>query len=238
MTTTATRTDQATTLRHLAEQFKQQHESMPTAGSRRAHTIAVTGGKGGVGRSTVALNLAITFAELGQKVCLIDATPGLGNLDLLCGLNCYWNLSHVISGARQLSEVVTSGPCGVDVVVGANDLSQLEGIPESTMSDLCRQLESLQTEYDVVLLDAGNALHSSTRPLLHLAEMYLVITTPEPTAIADAYASIKRLATLKPAQMDALLGAGVAPGVSEQVSVWNRNLRSRAFRVAVRRAAQ
>ncbi|MEZ6045989.1 MAG: cellulose synthase operon protein YhjQ/BcsQ [Planctomycetaceae bacterium] len=136
---------------------------------------------------------------------MIDATPGLGNLDLLCGLNCYWNLSHVISGARELSDVVTAGPAGIDVVVGANDLSQLEGLPHAAIEDLKQQLVLLEQNYDFVLFDAGNALHSSTRPLLSLADQFLVVTTSDPTAIADAYASIKRLATINPCPIEVLV---------------------------------
>ncbi|QDU78386.1 Flagellum site-determining protein YlxH [Polystyrenella longa] len=218
--------DQATALRGLAERFKKQCETPSLPRERRASTLAVTGGKGGVGRSTIALNLAISLSELGQKVCLVDATPGLGNLDLLCGLNCYWNLSHVISGARQIEEVITAGPGGIDVVVGANDLSQLEGIPATTMQELSRQLETLEENYDVLILDAGNALHSSTRPLLNLAEMFLIVTTPEPTAIADAYASIKRLSTMKPALIEVLVNqahdANHAAQIFERVEATSR----------------
>src|SRR5690606_28127181 len=105
-------TDQAKALRGLMER-RLVTDDAPALPPRTALTVAVTSGKGGVGKSNIALNLAVALAKANHSVCLLDANLGLGNLDLLCGLNGYWNLSHVLSGARTLQEVVLQGPCGI-----------------------------------------------------------------------------------------------------------------------------
>lgn len=212
--------DQATELRGMVDRFRQQnridqYESAPV--EKRACTLAVTSGKGGVGKSALALNLAMSLVKQGQKVCLLDANPGLGNLDLLCGMNCYWNLSHVISGARTLAEIVTSGPGGVDMVTGANDLSQLEGFPENALEDLINQMKQLEADYDYLLIDAGCVLNGSTRDLLMAADLIMVVTTPEPTSIADAYASIKRLSTMTTQPVELLLNQTVSSEQAETI---------------------
>ncbi len=89
------------------------------APGRRACAIGVTSGKGGVGKTNIALNLAIALTRLEARTCLVDANLGLGNIDLLCGLNGYWNLSHVVSGARNVREIVLAGPEGVNLIPGA-----------------------------------------------------------------------------------------------------------------------
>src|SRR5262245_37802904 len=107
--------DQAQILRGMMERRTELAAVEPHAPVPHARTIAVTSGKGGVGKSTVALNLAISLQKFGHSVCLLDANLGLGNIDLLCGLNGYWNLSHVVSGARTVSEIILDGPGGVHV---------------------------------------------------------------------------------------------------------------------------
>ena len=157
--------------------------STPLDARNTAKVVAVTSGKGGVGKSTIALNLAVALRRLEQRVCLIDANPGLANIDLLCGLNGYWNLSHVASGARRLSDVLMEGPLGVQVLSGAGDV-----VGQSTAIS---ELRTLETDFDYLVVDTGSGLHSVARSLVTAADIGLVLTTPEPTAIADAYATVK-----------------------------------------------
>jgi flagellar biosynthesis protein FlhG len=188
------RGDQAQTLRGLMQRLQSERpESVAFAPSRRACAIGVTSGKGGVGKTNIALNLAIALARLDSRTCLIDANPGLGNIDLLCGLNGYWNLSHVVSGARNVREVVLAGPEGVDVLPGASGLTELNECPATVQSDVVRQLAEFEEEHDFVVIDTGAGTHSTTSEFLNACDIVLVVTTPEPTSVADAYALIKNL---------------------------------------------
>ena len=107
--------DQASQLRELVERSRHDGQLRPAP---LATAIMVTGGKGGIGKSSLALNLAIALARLGSRICLLDASLGLGHLDLMCGLNGYWNLGHVLAGSRQLSDIMLDGPAGIHIVPG------------------------------------------------------------------------------------------------------------------------
>lgn len=186
--------DQAQALRGLMQRLQTERpNSIPVSPRRRACTIGVTSGKGGVGKTNIALNLAIALARLKARTCLVDAITGLGNIDLLCGLNGYWNLSHVVSGARKLREIVLPGPEGVNVVPGASALCDLPNCPPAVQADLLRQLTEFEEEHDFVVIDAGAGIHRGVCEFLDPCDIVLVVTTPEPTSVADAYALIKNL---------------------------------------------
>jgi flagellar biosynthesis protein FlhG len=165
----------------------------PASTQSRARSIAVTSGKGGVGKSSLALNLAIALAQLDARTALLDANLGLGNVDLLCGLNGYWNLSHVVTGARNLSEVELEGPGGIEVIPGASGLADLADWPEAAQADVLRQLAEFEQTHDYLVIDTATGIHRSVRQFLEACDLVLVVATPEATAIADAYATIKAL---------------------------------------------
>jgi flagellar biosynthesis protein FlhG len=171
----------------------------------RAPSIAVTSGKGGVGKSNVALNLAIALARHGAQTCLMDANLGLGNIDLLCGLNGYWNLSHVVTGARTLRDIVLSGPEGINVIPGASGLAELSDWSPGVQKDVFRQLEELEVAHDFLVIDTAAGIHRLARKFLDACDLVLVITTPEPTAVADAYSLIKGLSGRATGRIDVLV---------------------------------
>lgn len=204
--------DQATVLRGLMER---QSTATTVAAERpataKARSIAITSGKGGVGKSNIALNLAIALSETKASVCLLDANPGVGNIDLLCGLNGYWNLSHVITGARMLKDIVLDGPGGVQVIPGASGLHDLADCPASVQNEIVNQLEGFEQAYDFIVIDSGSGLHGPARGFVVAADLILIVTTPEPTSVADAYATVKSLSHCKLPVLEALVNQADSP---------------------------
>ena len=160
---------------------------------RRTRTIAVTSGKGGVGKSNVALNLAILLSAGGHRVALVDADLGLANLDVLLDVTIGCNLSHVVRGSRTLSDVVVHLSNGVQLVPGASGLADLTELSTFERQRLLQELTRLEADNDVILVDTGAGIGPSVLQFAASADDVLVVTTPEPPAVTDAYALIKVL---------------------------------------------
>ena len=173
--------DQASKLRRLM------HDT------RQARTIAVTSGKGGVGKSNIALNLAIMLSAAGNRVALVDADLGLANLDLLVDVEVRANLSHVIAGTRKLEDIVIDLPSGVQLVPGANGLARLTHLNEFQRAQLLQELAVLEADNDVIIIDTGAGIGPDVMHFVAAADNVLVVAAPEPTAITDGYAVIKLL---------------------------------------------
>lgn len=157
----------------------------------RASVIAITSGKGGVGKSNVAVNLAVQLASAHKKVVLIDADLGLANADVLCNIDLPYNLSHVISRKRELREVLVKAPGGFNIIGGASGLAKMADLTESERNHLIDALGDLEREADIILIDTGAGISSNVLSFTRAADHVLVVTTPEPPAITDAYAVIK-----------------------------------------------
>ena len=174
--------DQATSLRALAK-----------AGQRRAYTVAITSGKGGVGKTNIAVNLAICLSGRGLRVTLVDLDMGLANADVLLKLRTRYNLSHVISGLRTLEQITTKAPGGVRFVPGGSGLDELANLSEFERQRLNTSLHNLDSNADIVILDCGAGISKNVTTFASAADVTLVVTTPEPTAVTDAYAVIKTM---------------------------------------------
>ena len=185
--------DQAKMLRGLMDKRPAIASADSAQKADRACTIALTSGKGGVGKSNIALNLAISLSQRGSSVCLLDANLGLGNIDLLCGLSSYWNLSHVVTGARTLRDVILEGPGEIHVVPGASGLVDVADCRPDAQQAILRQMEELERSHDFLIIDSSTGIHRTVRQFARAADIVLVLTTPEPTSIADAYATVKAL---------------------------------------------
>lgn len=161
--------------------------------ARQTHTIAVTSGKGGVGKSNVALNLAVLLSAAGKRVALLDADLGLANLDVLVDVPTRVNLAHVVAGQRTLRDVVIDLPCGVQLVPGASGLARMADLNEFQRTKLVQDLAVLEEENDIIVVDTGAGIGRNVITFASAADTVLVVTTPEPTSITDAYAVIKVL---------------------------------------------
>jgi flagellar biosynthesis protein FlhG len=176
-------TDQATRLRSLARESREER--------RQASVIAVTSGKGGVGKSNVAVNLAITLSAAGKSVVLLDADLGLANADVLCNLDLPNNLAQVISRKKELRDVMVKAPGGFSLIGGASGLARLANLGDGDRQRLVRALAELEEQTDIILIDTGAGISPNVLSFTRAADHVLVVTTPEPTAVTDAYAVVK-----------------------------------------------
>jgi len=176
------RVDQASRLREVARGVV--HSAM---------TVAITSGKGGVGKTNLAVNLSICLAGKGLRVILVDLDMGLANADLLMNLRTRYTLSHVVSGQRSLEEIVTSGPGGIGFVGGASGVDRFANMSEFERRNLIAWVGSLNNNADIVVLDCGAGISRNVVGFAAAADRTVVVTTPQPTALTDAYAMIKVL---------------------------------------------
>ena len=165
---------------------------------RNAIVIAITSGKGGVGKSNVAVNLGIQMASSGKRVVLLDADLGLANADVLCNLSIPSNLSHVIAGKKDLAEVMVSAPGGIKLIGGASGLARMADLTEFDRQRLVAALEDIEQHSDIILIDTGAGIGPNVLSFTSAADQVLVVTTPEPTAITDAYAVVKVISSGTP----------------------------------------
>jgi flagellar biosynthesis protein FlhG len=209
--------DQARRLRGLVEQRQQHRLAANNSTTTTATVIAVTSGKGGVGKSCLALNLSIALARLDVRVALLDTSLGLGHLDLMCGLNGYWNLGHVLAGTRRLPEITLEGPSGIHVIPGAGRLSEFSDGGKPISPDISEQLLTLETGHDVLVLDTGHREHPFVADCLSASDTVLVMTTPEPTALADAYATFKAMSRGASGHLQTLVNRAESARVAEEI---------------------
>lgn len=182
-------------------------------------TIAVTGGKGGVGKTLISVNLAIALAQAGKRVVLFDADLQLANIDITLDLQPVMNLQHVVAGEATLLEILTPGPGGIQVITGGSAVQGLMNAGPKRMGTFLSQLELLRGQTDVLIFDTGAGLDQRVMTFLRLAEEIVLVTTPDPTSVTDAYATAKVLWKRDPAaQVSVLCNLVSAP--SEGMSVY------------------
>jgi len=157
------------------------------------NVIAVTSGKGGVGKTNVAVNLAVSLAKMGKSVVLFDADLGLGNVDIALGLKPRFDLRHVISGERTLEEILMEGPEGVRIVPASSGVASMNDLSASQQAGLVRAFSELTFAVDTLIVDTGAGIDFSVRTFASACQEIIVVICDEPTSITDAYALIKVL---------------------------------------------
>lgn len=159
-----------------------------------SRVVTVSSGKGGVGKTNLAVNTALALARRGLRVAILDADLGTANVDVILGLHPRYHLHHVVTGQKDLTEIMVTGPFNLQVIPGASGLPDLADLPEFQRVELLRALLSLDGQVDLLLVDTGAGVSRSVVQFILAAGELLLVTTPEPTAITDAYALIKVLA--------------------------------------------
>ncbi len=155
--------------------------------------IAVTSGKGGVGKTNVVANLAVALSQAGKRVLVLDADLGLGNLDVLLGLMPQYTLEHVFAGEKRLSEIILPGPGGITVLPASSGVHELTALSDRERLILQNELDQLGRAIDLLLIDTGAGISSNVLFFAVAAQEIVVVVAPEPTSIADAYALMKVL---------------------------------------------
>lgn len=163
------------------------------ARSAPVKVIAIASGKGGVGKSSSCVNLALALAREGQRVMILDADLGLANVDVLLGLQPTFDLSHVLSGQRTLEEIIVEGPQGIRIVPAASGVREMMNLNGSDHEDLIRGFGALRDEIDVLLVDTAAGIGDSVMFMASACQEVIVVSCNEPAAITDAYALIKLL---------------------------------------------
>lgn len=156
--------------------------------------IAVSSGKGGVGKTNIAINLALAYAQAGKKVIVMDADLGLANVNVVLGVIPRYNLYHLIRKQKTLSEILVDTSYGIQIIAGASGFSKIANLNEEERRDFIAELAALSNA-DILIIDCAAGVSNNVISFIAAADDALIVTTPEPTAITDAYGIIKIIAT-------------------------------------------
>jgi MinD-like ATPase involved in chromosome partitioning or flagellar assembly len=184
-------------------------------------TLALTSGKGGVGKSNIAINLAITLALRGDKVCILDADTGLANINILLGVAPQHTLEHLLNGEKTLAEILVKGPAGIHIIPGASGVADCVALAPEQQMLLMRGLDDLEPHYDYLIIDTGAGISATVLHFVAAAQMPIVVITPEPTSLTDAFSLLKVLRRShfkRPVQVL----VNMAPGASKAQNIFNR----------------
>ncbi len=174
--------DQATHLRNIIKKHEQRYSS---------RVITVTSGKGGVGKSNVSVNLAIQFKKLGKRVIIFDADFGLANVEVIFGIVPKYNLFDMIYNNKEITDIITTGPLGIEFISGGSGVTELLKLDRYQINYMLDKLHDLDRLADIIIIDTGAGISDSVLNFVMSSSELLLITTPEPTAITDAYAVLK-----------------------------------------------
>ncbi|MBP5251732.1 MAG: MinD/ParA family protein [Treponema sp.] len=162
--------------------------------THKTRIIAITSGKGGVGKTNLAVNMSIAYAQLGKKVILIDGDLGMANVNVLLNIVPQYNLMQVINGQKTMSEIILDTEFGIKFIAGANGFSKIANLTVEELDHFASEFSALSNA-DIIIIDTGAGIANNVLQFVAAADEVYVVTTPEPTAITDAYGIIKIITT-------------------------------------------
>lgn len=157
------------------------------------HVVAITGGKGGVGKTSIAVNLAIALSRSGSKVCLFDGDTSLANTNVMLGLYPAYTLEHLFSGERSIQEIVINGPEGIQIVPGASGVASCVELNVGQQQRLVTSIKAIEKHYDYLLVDTAAGIGPTVLHFIAASQVAVIVITPEPTALTDAFSLLKVL---------------------------------------------
>jgi flagellar biosynthesis protein FlhG len=186
--------DQAEKLREMMRRKNGSPERPPGREGKKTRIITVTSGKGGVGKTNVSVNMALAYARIGKKVVVMDADLGLANVNVMLNMIPKFNLYHVIRKQKTMHEIMIDTEYGISIVAGASGFSKIANLNDAERQYFIEELETLSAA-DIIIIDTSAGVSSNVLDFVAAADDAVIVTTPEPTAITDAYGIIKIIAT-------------------------------------------
>ncbi len=183
-------TDQAEQLREIMKS----RTSDETGNAEKTRIITVSSGKGGVGKTNLSINLALAYAKLGKKVIVLDADLGLANVNVILGMIPKYNLYHIIRKQKTMKEIILDTDYGIRIVAGASGFFKIANLEQGERDGFIHELSELSSA-DIIIIDTSAGVSSNVLAFIAAADDVIIVTTPEPTAITDAYGIIKIIAT-------------------------------------------
>lgn len=187
--------DQAESLRMLAKE-KTEEKVVKNPKEKAARIITVTSGKGGVGKSNFVVNLGITLQKMGKSVLVFDADVGMGNDDVLMGFLPRYNIYDIIYNNKDIEDVIIEGPYGIKLLPGGTGLNKIDEIEEEERGIFINKLGTLK-DFDFIIMDTGAGINKNVLAFIQCCDDLIVLTTPEPTALTDAYSLVKAVSHFK-----------------------------------------
>ena len=217
--------DQARVLREMKEIDREFYgmnlKSRQKKRNKGVRVIAITSGKGGVGKTNIAANFAYIFSKMGERVLLLDADTGLANIDVILGITPQYSLFHVLHGEKILSEVTVQGPGGIMILPAASGIQEMAELSRSQKLALLEELDGLSENLDFMFIDTAAGIAENVMYFNMIAREIIIVASPEPTSLTDAYALIKLLHNGYSAKRFMLLVNMVA-GPNEAKEVYRR----------------